>query len=146
MISLLYVTWAERDMRARRLWDTCPKCLDALVSPFIGGGSFELLAATSGIRVHAYDNLATLVRHWNIMLEHSGDVMRAANKLFPIKRRVLKDLVVSEKIHDKSVFPSPDADIAFAAILQCMTRQGFNGYYVKTSYFRGAARPARPRV
>ena len=118
-----------------------PPNLKTIVSPFIGGGSVELLAATKGIRVNAYDNLPALVRHWNIMLTRAGDVIRAANTIFPVHRRILKDLIVSEKIHSKDIFPSPEKDIAFAALAMCMTRQGFNGYYMKTSYFRGLYDP-----
>lgn len=122
----------------KKLETYLPKGLEHLVSPFIGGGSFELYcSAILGIRVEAYDNFPSLVRHWNIMLTRAGEVMRAANKIFPVKRRILKDLVVNEKIHDPNVFPSPAKDITFAAIAMCMTRQGFNGYYMRTSYFRG---------
>ena len=122
---------------AKKILSYAPESLDHMVSPFIGGGSVELYAAANmQIRVEAYDNMASLVRHWNIMLTRAGEVMRAANKIFPVSKAVLKDLVVSEKIHDPKLFPSPQKDITFAAIAMCMTRQGFNGYYMKTSYFR----------
>lgn len=121
----------------KKLASYLPSNLDEMVSPFIGGGSFELFCgANRDIRVHAYDNFPTLVRHWNVMLERAGEVMRAANKVFPLSKKLLTDLVVSERIHDPKVFPSPDTDLQIAVILMCMTRQGFNGYYTKTRYFR----------
>lgn len=121
----------------KKLASYLPEGLDEMVSPFIGGGSFELFCgANLNIRVHAYDNFPTLVRHWNIMLERAGEVMRATNKSFPLAKSLLTNLVVSEQIHDPKIFPSPDKDLALAVILMCMTRQGFNGYYTKTRYFR----------
>ena len=129
----------------KKLASFLPDNLTEMVSPFCGGGSFELYCATQGIKVSAYDNLPALVRHWNIMLERSGDVIRAANKIFPVKAKILKDLVVNEKIHNPKYFPSPEKDLAFAAIAMCMTRQGFNGYYMKTSYFRDVDDPLLDR-
>ena len=124
----------------KKIMSYVPPDIKTIVSPFIGGGSVELYAGTKGIRVIAYDNFPTLVRHWNIMLEHSGEVIRMANKMFPVKQSILKNLIVSEKINSKDAFPngfpSPEYDITFAAIGMCMTRQGFNGYYMKTTYFR----------
>ena len=103
-------------------------------------------AANMDIQVQAYDNMPALVRHWDIMLTRAGEVMRAANRIFPVKRRILNDLIVSEKIHDPKLFPSPDKDLVFAALAMCMTRQGFNGYYMKTCYFRGLLDPDDPTL
>jgi len=127
----------------KKLATYLPPNLKEMVSPFIGGGSFELYCGSvHDIRVHAYDNLPTLVRHWNIMLTRAGEVMRTANEIFPVKRRILKDLIVNEKLYDAShVLSQPEKDVVFAAIAMCMTRQGFNGYYMKTSYFRGPYDP-----
>ncbi len=125
----------------KKIMSYVPSDIKTMVSPFIGGGSVELYAAVSkGIRVIAYDNFPTLVRHWNIMLEHAGDVIRMANKMFPMKQSILKNLIVSEKIHSKDAFPngfpSPEYDITFAAICMCMVRQGYNNMYLKRCYFR----------
>ena len=131
----------------KKIMSYAPPNLKHMVSPFIGGGSVELYAsAIMNIRVEAYDNFPSLVRHWNIMLTRAGEVMRAANKIFPVKARILKDLIVNEKIHDLKVFPSPEKDITFAAIAMCMTRQGFNGYYMRTTYFRGLFDPDDPTL
>lgn len=132
---------------AKKIMSYAPPNLKHMVSPFIGGGSVELYAAANmGIRVEAYDNLHTLVRHWNIMLTRAGEVMRTANKIFPVRKHILKDLVVNEKIHDPShILSKPENDVMFAAIAMCMTRQGFNGYYMKTSYFRDVGDPVLAR-
>ena len=46
-----------------------------IVSPFIGGGSFELYLAARGIRVYASDNHYYLVNFWNQMLTRSDVVV-----------------------------------------------------------------------
>ena len=123
-----------------------PSDITHIASPFIGGGSFELYCASElDIKVSAYDNFASLVRHWNIMLTRSGEVIRAANKIFPVKSEILTDLIISEKIHSTEPFPngfpSPEKDIAFAAIIMCMIRQGFNGYYLRRRHFKDVDNP-----
>ena len=124
----------------KKIMSYVPPDLKLMVSPFIGSGSVELYAAAKGIRVIAYDNFPSLVRHWNIMLENAGEVIRMANKMFPVKQSILKNLIVSEKINSKDAFPngfpSPEYDIIFAAICMCMARQGYNNMYLKRCYFR----------
>ena len=138
-----------KEYAKKKLFSYVPPEIKVIASPFVGSGAFELYAAAKGIRVHAYDNLPALVRHWNIMLESAGEVIRMANKMFPVKQSILKDLIVSEKIHSTDAFPngfpSPSHDIIFAALAMCMTRQGFNGYYMKTNYFRDIGDPVLDR-
>lgn len=45
-----------------------PKDIEKVVSPFFGGGSFELALATSGINVVGYDKLSPLVSFWECLL------------------------------------------------------------------------------
>ena len=117
-----------------------PENLDVLVSPFIGGGSVELLMASRGTQVKAYDNHPALIRHWNVMLKQAGEVAVMVNKIFPVKKSILTNLVKEEKMNEE-LFPSPEKDVTFAAIATCMARQCYNGHYMRILSFRGPFDP-----
>ena len=122
----------------KMLFECLPKGLTTIASPFVGGGSFELYCGANGIRVHGYDNFDALVRHWNIMFDRAYDVMKTVNEIFPVKPQILRHLIKEEKLTSYEHFPSPEKDLAFAALAICCQLQGFNGFYLRTLYFRGA--------
>ena len=110
-----------------------PNDMKEIVSPFIGGGSFELYAAASGIKVYANDKYDSLVRLWNIMLTPGmpEKVSERVYELFPINdTQSLTDLVKSGDVH------KIEDDIEFASMTICMTKQTFNGYFLGHVYFR----------
>ena len=56
--------WPGGKTRAVSLFSALiPKC-DEVVSPFFGGGSFEIALANSGVKVHGYDADPALVAFW----------------------------------------------------------------------------------
>jgi len=50
------------------LYSFLPKGLDTLVSPFIGGGSFEVYCTNFGIYVYGYDSYRPLINFWKEIL------------------------------------------------------------------------------
>ena len=52
----------------RSLLQFIPSDVDEMVSPFFGGGSFELALTARGIRVHGYDLFPPLVKFWDVLL------------------------------------------------------------------------------
>jgi DNA adenine methylase len=54
---------------AKEILSHVPSHVPHLVSPFIGGGSVELLAAERGIRVSGYDSFKPLVAFWQQLIK-----------------------------------------------------------------------------
>lgn len=78
--------------------------VDYVVSPFMGGGSVEILLASRGIEVQAYDIFTALADFWEIMTTEGGD--RIADEV--VKYHPLKD-----SDHYKSFLPLLDSEDKF---------------------------------
>lgn len=115
-----------------RVWQTLarsmPSGLTELVSPFVGGGGFELRMAASGIRVHGYDTAVGVVRLWKAMLDDAGAVVREVLKDFPGDRDALKDMILNGTIYNV------EDDLEFAALAWKVSRYSFNGDFLKTPW------------
>lgn len=117
--------------QARKLILSCiPKDITEIVSPFVGGGSFELLAAASGLRVKAFDKFESLVRMWNIMLKDIKKVAYVKERIFPVNSKVLKWLNGTGKIHQI------ENDAVFAAIAWSMGNQAYSGLFMQSTFFK----------
>lgn len=57
--------WPGGKTRAVRLFSSIIPQRDEIVSPFFGGGSFEIAMANSGVKVHGYDADPALVAFWH---------------------------------------------------------------------------------
>jgi len=67
------------------LKDFIPKGTKELVSPFLGGGSFELYCASElGIRVYAADIFIPLVYFWNHLLYDTSELKRRVSSYLPL--------------------------------------------------------------
>ena len=58
--------------------------ITSLVSPFVGGGAFELDCAASGIKVIGFDRFEPLVNFWNQWVAKSDKIVDAVLDLFPL--------------------------------------------------------------
>ena len=126
-----FITYMGSKLQPRKTILSCyPENTKEIVSPFIGGGSFELLAASSGIKVRGFDKYKSLVRLWNIMLRDAKKVAAAVNEKFPMKPEVLRELVVSRSIHDI------EDDIEFASLSICINKQTYNGFFLNHTYYK----------
>ncbi|MYD24492.1 MAG: DNA adenine methylase [Gemmatimonadetes bacterium] len=63
-----------------------PQGLETLASPFVGGASIELAAASRGIRVYCYDAFAPLVDFWQAVLKDASHLALMAAEYHPLKR------------------------------------------------------------
>ena len=67
-----------------------------IVSPFLGGGSIEMLMASQGVKVQAYDVFEPLADFWEILTTEGGE--RLADE-------VQKHLHLTDSDHYKSFLP-----------------------------------------
>jgi DNA adenine methylase len=56
-----------------------------VVSPFIGGGSFEVYLASKGIEVEGYDIFDALVNFWNMLLNNKDELVIKLREISPTK-------------------------------------------------------------
>ena len=107
-----------------------PDGLDVLVSPFLGGGSVELLAASRGIRVHGFDKFAPLVRLWNTLLNKVADVAVLTHREYPYNADMLKGFV-----QDGSHAMHIEDDVEFASVAWSMAQQAYGGTFMNGTTF-----------
>lgn len=69
-----------------------PSGIDTLISPFMGGGGVELLAAQSGIKVIAYDGFKPLVKFWQALLLNPSLLATQVQRYFPLSNAEFYDL------------------------------------------------------
>lgn len=77
-----------------------PENTKEVVSPFFGGGSFELFLADQGIKVHGYDNFYPLVCFWQELLRDNANLYRKikdVGKVDKIKFKEMQNQVISSK-------------------------------------------------
>ena len=72
-----------------------PHKLKELVSPFIGGGSIELQAASCGTRVYGYDAFLPVVDFWQALLEVPAALTAKVLALHPMTSERYKELQTS---------------------------------------------------
>ncbi len=67
--------------------DIIPEDIKVIVSPFIGGGCFEINLVRRGIQVYGYDAFAPLVNFWQCALSNPGEIADIVNdKYYPSTR------------------------------------------------------------
>ena len=73
---------------AKHLAKFIPKDVNQIVSPFIGGGSFELFLTCRNIRVYGYDKFEPLVHCWNYALK---DAVKLSDWCYSILPKITKE-------------------------------------------------------
>ena len=64
-----------------------PAGTETLVSPFLGGGSFELACATEGITVYAADAFEPLINFWQHAKESPVMLAEHVETYYPLRRQ-----------------------------------------------------------
>ena len=59
---------------AKKIFKFIPPDTKEICSPFLGGGSVELLCANNGMRVYGYDKFASLVDFWNCLIKKPDEL------------------------------------------------------------------------
>ena len=96
-----------------------PKEIDALASPFMGGGSIEISCAADGIKVFAADAFAPLVNFWQHAKKDAGALADRVATHHPLARRQFYILQKSAK--------GVRCDRERAAIFFVLNRSSFSG-------------------
>jgi DNA adenine methylase len=68
------------------LWTFIPSSTHTIVSPFFGGGSFELFCASKGLEVYGNDAFQPLTIFWNTLKETPEDLAEATELIRPLSK------------------------------------------------------------
>ncbi|MFT3703715.1 MAG: DNA adenine methylase [Agriterribacter sp.] len=109
-----------------------PENLHALVSPFLGGGSIELAAASRGITVYGYDVFNPLVEFWQCLLKNPYDLADEVERYFPLSKESFYTLQQTQ-----TTFKTK---LQRAAVYYVLNRSSFSG-----STLSGGMSPEHPR-
>ena len=109
-----------------------PKNLDALLSPFFGGGSIELATAAKGTKVYGFDLFAPLVEFWKCLIHQPEFLAIEVAKYFPLSRDKFYELQ-----HNQTHF---ETQIERAAVFYVLNRSSFSG-----ATLSGGMSPEHPR-
>lgn len=100
-----------------------------VVSPFMGGGSFELHLTGMGVRVEAYDGFRLLSNFWNALLERPHSLSeRVSQSLGAATKETFKSSQNGlQKLSEEELFGSPEARLQSAAEFFIVNRCSFSG-------------------
>ena len=115
------------------IMDMLPHGLDTLASPFFGGGSIEIAAASRGIRVFGYDAFKPLALFWQHILDDPERLAKRVKKYHPLKRDKFYRLQDEMK---RGIYNNDDT----AAIFFVLNRASFSGITLS-----GGMSPGHPR-
>lgn len=107
-----------------------PSKTTTLVSPFLGGGSFEIAAAHCGLTVYAYDIFEPLIDFWQCLLENPKELSDSISKYYPLSRDQFYFLQKND-VHNKK---------EIGAVFFVLNRASFSG-----STYSGGMSPGHPR-
>lgn len=109
-----------------------PQNLDALLSPFFGGGSIELSVAANGTKVYGYDIFQPLVEFWQCLTTQPNKLADAVEKYYPLPKEKFYILQQTQtKFKTK---------IERAAVYYVLNRSSFSG-----ATLSGGMSPDHPR-
>lgn len=117
---------------AAEIFSMFPPGIHRLCSPFVGGGSIELLCAERGIHIFAYDAFEPLVNFWQAVLFDAPAVARAAKQYLPLSPEGFGRL--------QKGYPRLKARNTRAAAFYALNRASFSG-----TTFSGGMSTGHPR-
>lgn len=109
-----------------------PKHISRVCSPFLGGGSIELVLAQKGVEVYAYDYFKPLIEFWQELLEHPRQLAKSIRRYYPLSKKKFCSL--------QKEYSSIKTKQERAAIFFVLNRASFSG-----ATFRGGMSPGHPR-
>jgi len=109
-----------------------PKNTKEILSPFFGGGSFELYLATKNIKINAYDNFYPLVCFWNSVLWFKNDLIKIIQNYYPLSKESFYEL--------QNNIDNIDNQVELGAIFYVLNRSSFSG-----TGLSGGMSPNHPR-
>lgn len=109
-----------------------PPNLDALISPFVGGGSIELNVASKGTKVYGYDIFSPLVEFWQCLINNAGKLADEVEEYYPLPKEKFYELQDRQ-----TTFGSK---LERAAVYYVLNRSSFSG-----ATLSGGMSPEHPR-
>lgn len=103
-----------------------------VLSPFIGGGSFELYLTSLGCKVNAFDAYAPLTNFWHWLLKNPQLLARRIRQIVPVNRDDFKTFQSSLKAKKPS-------SAKLAAKYLAVNRCSFSGATMSAGYSKSAA-------
>lgn len=104
-----------------------PQEITHVLSPFFGGGSYELYLTGQGIRVEAHDAFPQLVNFWEHLLANSVGLEREIRNLMPVGKANFK--MLQEKLSS-----NPEKTLTDAARFFVVNRCSFSGATLSGGY------------
>ena len=117
---------------AQMITSLLPSDIDTLVSPFLGGGSVELLCAFQGVRVKSYDGFEPLVNFWQVAIEDAVGLSERVRNYYPLDKDTFYEL--QKGYNELSDY------VERAAVFFVLNRSSFSG-----STMSGGMSPGHPR-
>jgi DNA adenine methylase len=86
-----------------------PKNLKEVISPFLGGGSLELMLAAQGISIKGFDIFEPLVEFWQCLLTQPFLLANEVEKYFPLSKEKFYEIqsqhaILTDKLSRAAVF------------------------------------------
>lgn len=98
-----------------------------IVSPFLGGGSFEIYLSRLGINVYAYDAYQPLINFWYYLTKHTDKLVDIIETYIPITSERYYELRNNFKTLNQY-------DIETAAIFFVVNRMSYSGTTLEGGY------------
>jgi DNA adenine methylase len=96
-----------------------PPNTNTLLSPFLGGGSFEIAMHDRGLTVHANDLFTPLATFWNVAKHRQRDLVTRVRAYMPVSKEAFLDL--------RSRIRTFTDDVEIAAAYFVINRCSFSG-------------------
>lgn len=109
-----------------------PKNLDSILSPFLGGGSIELITAAKGTKVYGYDIFNPLIEFWQCIISNPIELATEVEKYYPLSKEMFYELQKKQSFFQTK--------IQRAAVFFVLNRTSFSG-----STLSGGMSPEHPR-
>lgn len=109
-----------------------PKNITHLLSPFFGGGSVELAAASKGIKVFGYDIFEPLVEFWQCLTEQPSQLANEVASFYPLPKNKFYELQQQQILFKTK--------LERAAVYYVLNRASFSG-----ATLSGGMSPEHPR-
>ena len=114
--------------RAIKVLDTfLPKKVETVLSPFLGGGSYELHLTELGAKVDAFDAFKPLVNFWQYLLISPAHLATSANGMRPLGQPQFKQF-------QRELSNSPQATLRDAAKYLVVNRASYSGSTLSGGY------------
>jgi DNA adenine methylase len=114
------------------IFNYIPKNIKRLASPFLGGGSVELMCASNDIEVFAYDIFEPVVSFWQNLLDNNEKLADEVEKYFPLSK--------DDFYHLQKTNTSMQPGLLQGAVFYVLNRASFSG-----SSLSGGMSPNHPR-